>query len=97
MFKMTRSCHNHGYSIGVAVINAELIFDRTTRLDHRGHASGGGGLEAVREREERVRRQDRADGVRRGLAAGVDEPADPAEHRGERDAEDPPAEDEQPT
>ena len=54
MFEVADTCQHHAHALGIAVVDAVLVFDRATRLDDCGDASFVGDGDAVREREEGV-------------------------------------------
>ena len=54
MFKVADTRQYHAYALGIAVVNAILIFDRAPRLYHRGDACFMGDGYTVREGEEGI-------------------------------------------
>ena len=54
MFKMSSTCHHHGQSIFIAIINAQLVFDGASWLNHTFNARFVRNLHTIREWEERI-------------------------------------------
>ena len=54
MLEVAHASEHHAHALGIAVVDAVLVFDRATRLDDCGDASFVGDGDAVREREEGV-------------------------------------------
>src|SRR5690606_3493600 len=68
---------DHGEALLVRGLDDLLVADRAAGLDHRGRARRRGGVEAVAEREERIRRARPTDRAARRLLGG-DAPRVPA-------------------
>ena len=54
MLKVTDACQHHAHAMGIAEVNAVLVFDGAPRLYHRGDACFMGDGYTVREREEGI-------------------------------------------
>lgn len=54
MFEMAHAGEHHAHALGIAVVNAVLVLDRTSRLYHGANACFMGDGYAIREWEEGV-------------------------------------------
>lgn len=54
MLKVSHTRHDHGHAVGVAIVDAVLVFDRSAGLHDCGDSSFVSDLHAVREWEEGV-------------------------------------------
>ena len=70
MLEVAPSGEEHRHAVAIGRVDHHLIAHRPARLDDGGHAGPGRDLDAVREREVRIRRHDREPRVLAGLAHG---------------------------